>query len=46
LDFRIEDADDLRSIFMEIVSDLFVVPAAMQKAKNEFLARRKITLKP
>jgi hypothetical protein len=28
---------------MELVSELFIVPAAMKKAKDEFLARRKIT---
>lgn len=42
LDFTPEDAEDLQGIFMEIVSELFIVPAAMQKAKAEFLARRKI----
>lgn len=42
LDFTAEDTQDLQSIFMELVSELFIVPAAMQKAKVEFLARRKI----
>ncbi|MDX2277272.1 MAG: DUF4145 domain-containing protein [Hyphomonadaceae bacterium] len=42
LDFTPEDADDLQIIFMELVSELFVVPAAMKKAKAEFLQRRKI----
>lgn len=43
LDFTAEDANDLRNIFMEIVSELFVIPAAQKKARDEFLARRKIT---
>jgi hypothetical protein len=42
LDFTLEDAQDLQGIFMELVSELFIVPIAMQKAKAEFLARRKI----
>jgi hypothetical protein len=42
LDFSPEDAQDLQDIFMELASDLFVVPAAVQKAKAEFIARRKI----
>jgi hypothetical protein len=46
LDFSPQDADDLQSIFMELVSDLFVIPAAMAKARLEFLARRKISPQP
>ena len=46
LDFTPQDAQDLQMIFMELVSELFVVPAAKKKAKDDFLARRKITLKP
>ena len=46
LEFTAEDALDLRDIFMELVSDLFVVPAAAAKSKAEFLARRKIVVKP
>jgi hypothetical protein len=46
LDFTSQDAADLQKVFMELVSDLFVVPAAMRRAKEEFLARRKITSKP
>jgi len=46
LDFTSEDAQDLQDIFMELVSDLFVVPAAKEKAKAAFLARRKIAGKP
>jgi hypothetical protein len=45
LDFTPEDAQDLQQIFMELVSDLFIVPAAKEKAKQEFMARRKITPK-
>jgi hypothetical protein len=46
LDFAPEDADDLQEIFMELVNDLFVAPAAAKKSRDEFLARRKITPKP
>ena len=42
LDFTAQDAEDLQKIFMELITDLFVVPVAAQKAKNEFLKRRKI----
>lgn len=42
LDFTAQDAEDLQQIFMEIVSELFVVPAAKQKAQEEFMARRKV----
>jgi hypothetical protein len=45
LDFSPQDADDLQGIFMELVSELFIVPAATRKAKAEFLARRKISSK-
>jgi hypothetical protein len=31
---------------MELVSDLFIIPDATRKAKADFLARRKIILKP
>jgi hypothetical protein len=43
LDFTPQDAEDLQRIFMELVSELFIAPLAMQKAKAEFLARRKIS---
>jgi hypothetical protein len=43
LDFTPQDAADLQRIFMELVSELFIAPLAMQKAKAEFLARRKIS---
>lgn len=46
LDFTAEDADDLQAVFMELVSELFIVPAAIQKAKQDFMATRKITPKP
>lgn len=42
LDFTQQDAEDLQKIFMELVSDLFVAPEAIKKAKEEFLKRRKI----
>jgi hypothetical protein len=42
LEFTQQDAEDLQNIFMELVSDLFIVPEAIQKAKTDFLARRKI----
>jgi hypothetical protein len=42
LDFTAQDAEDLQQIFMEIVSELFIVPAAKQKAREEFMARRKV----
>jgi hypothetical protein len=46
LDFTPQDAEDLQDIFMELVSELFVVPAAIKKAKADFLARRKILTMP
>jgi hypothetical protein len=46
LDFTPQDAQDLQKIFMELVSDLFVVPEATRKAKADFLARRKISTQP
>lgn len=46
LDFTPEDAADLQRIFMELVSELFVIPAAARKAKEDFLARRKISAEP
>lgn len=42
LDFTPEDAEDLQSVFMELVGELFVVPAAVERAKIDFLTRRKI----
>jgi hypothetical protein len=46
LEFTWQDAQDLQDIFLELVRDLFIVPAVVQKAKDEFLARRKIVPKP
>jgi Domain of unknown function (DUF4145) len=46
LDFTPRDAEDLQDFFMELVSELFIVPAAKQKAKDAFLARKKISPKP
>jgi hypothetical protein len=45
LDFTPQDASDLQQIFMELVTELFVVPAAIEKAKTDFLTRRKIAPK-
>lgn len=45
LDFTAEDAEDLQQIFMEVVGELFIIPAAKEKAKSEFMARRKIVPK-
>jgi hypothetical protein len=42
LTFTATDAQDLQNIFMELVSDLFIVPAAALKTKEDFMARRKI----
>jgi hypothetical protein len=46
LDFTPKDAQDLQDIFMDLVSELFIVPAAAKKAKDDFLTRRKIAQKP
>jgi hypothetical protein len=46
LEFTAQDAEDLQQVFMELVSELFIIPAAIQKSKREFLARRKISPKP
>jgi len=42
LDFTQQDAEDLQKIFMELVSELFVVPEVIKKSKADFLTRRKI----
>jgi len=42
LEFTAEDANDLQQIFMEVVSELFIIPAAKEKAKQDFMARRKV----
>jgi hypothetical protein len=46
LDFTPQDANDLQQIFMELVSELFVIPAATARARSDFLARRKIVPRP
>lgn len=46
LDFNQEDAENLQQIFMELVAELFVIPEAKKKAKENFMKRRKITPKP
>ena len=46
LDFTPQDASDLQQVFMELVSELFVIPAAIERAKADFLARRKIVPNP
>lgn len=42
LSFELTDAQSLYSIFLEIVSELFVAPKAAQKAKDDLLKRRKL----
>jgi len=42
LDFTSDDASDMQQIFMELVAELFIIPTAARKARDEFLARRKI----
>ena len=42
LEFTPQDAEDLQDIFMELVTELFIVPAAKEKARADFLVRRKI----
>ena len=44
LDFTLQDVEDLQDIFMELVRELFVVPAAIEKTRAGFMARKKITL--
>jgi len=46
LDFSPQDAEDLQRIFIELVSELFIVPEAARKAKADFLTRRKISTSP
>lgn len=43
IDFSPQDAQDLQDIFMQLVAELFVIPTATKKAKEDFLARRKIS---
>jgi hypothetical protein len=42
LTFTAQAAEDLQRVFLELVSDLFIVPAAIKKSREDFLARRKI----
>ncbi len=44
LDFTDQDAVDLQQIFLEMVSDLFIVPDSKRRTKQEFMQRRKITI--
>lgn len=45
LDFTEQDSQDLQRIFMELITELFVVPEATKRAREEFLNRRKISPK-
>ena len=42
LSFTEEDARDLNTIFLDLVTELFVVPEAGRRAKEEMIKRRKI----
>jgi hypothetical protein len=42
LSFTDEDARDLNSIFLDLVTELFVVPEAARRAKEAMMKRRKI----
>ena len=44
LDFTEQDSQDLQRIFMELITELFIVPEATKRAREEFLNRRKISL--
>lgn len=46
LDFTEQDARDLQSIFLQMAGELFVVPAATKKAREDFMQRRKISPPP
>lgn len=46
LEFSEQDARDLQNIFLHLASELFVVPAAIVRAREEFMARRKIAIPP
>jgi hypothetical protein len=45
LTFTAEDAKDLNTIFLDLATELFVVPEAARRAKEEMIKRRKITSK-
>ncbi len=38
----INNSQDLQQIFMEIITDLFVIPETTKRAREDFLRRRKI----
>ena len=42
LDFEEEDARNLHQLFLEVVTEIFVVPAASRRAREEMMNRRKI----
>ena len=42
LDFDEEDARNLHQLFLEVVTEIFVVPAASRRAREEMMNRRKI----
>jgi hypothetical protein len=44
LEFSEQDARDLQNIFLFLVSELFVAPAAMERARADFMSRRKIII--
>jgi hypothetical protein len=46
LDFDQKDDENLQDIFMELVAELFEIPEAKRKAKEDFLKSRKIVPKP
>lgn len=43
LSFTEEDARNLNTLFLDLVTDLFVVPEVTRRAKEEMIKRRKIT---
>jgi len=42
LSFTHEDAQDLYEIFLDLVSELFVAPAAVERAKASLMSHRKL----
>ena len=46
LSFTYEDAMDLHAIFLELISELFVAPAAAARAVQSLMDRRKISTTP
>jgi len=45
LDLTFEDADELHRIFLEVVAEVFVIPAAREQSRKKLLDRRKIEIK-